>query len=227
MSSVSMRGAFYAVLRRDLLLAVRRRNDIFIPLLFFILIVTLVPLGIGTDKMLLQSVAPGMIWIAAVLAAMLSLDGLFRSDMDDGSLEQLWLTACPFTLLILAKVIAHWLVTGLPLLLIAPLLALLLGIERDGMAVLLLTMLLGTPVLSLVGAIVVGVTTGLRRGGLLLSLLVLPLYVPILIFATNAVSAATQGLPVNGQLAMLAAILMLSITLAPPAAAAALRMSLE
>lgn len=227
MNSVSIRGAFYALLKRDLLLAVRRRNDVFIPLLFFILVVTLVPLGIGTDKTLLQSVAPGIIWIAAVLAAMLSLDGLFRSDMEDGSLEQLWSTDCPFTLLILAKVIAHWLVTGLPLILVAPLLALLLGVENEGMAILLLTMLLGTPVLSLVGAIMVGITTGLRRGGLLLSLLVLPLYVPILIFATNAVSAATQGLPVNGQLAMLVAILILAVTLAPPAAAAALRMSLE
>lgn len=227
MNRLSLFQAFRVMLQRDLLLAVRRRSELFNPLFFFILVVTLIPLGVGTDKALLQSLAPGVIWVAAVLASMMSLDGLFRSDIEDGSLEQLWLTASPFALLILAKIVAHWLVTGLPMILVSPFLAMLMGLPTDVLDILLFTMLLGTPVLSLVGGIVVALTVGLRRGGLLLSLLVLPLYVPVLIFATNAVNVASQGLPVSGQLAMLAALLILAFTLAPPATAAALRMSLE
>ncbi len=227
MNELSLTRALYALLKRDLLLAVRRRSELANPILFFVLITTLFPLGIGADAKLLQSIAPGIIWVAALLAALLSLDHLFRSDFEDGTLEQLLLSAHPVSLLVITKVLAHWLITGLPLLIVSPLLALLLGLPADMVGVLMLSLLLGTPVLSLIGAIGVALTVGLRRSGVILSLLVLPLYVPVLIFASNAVDTAMSGMPVTGQLAMLAALLVLSLTLAPLATAAALRMSLS
>jgi len=219
--------AFYFLLKRDLILNFRRRAEIANPLLFFVIVITLFPLGVGAKPQLLQNMAPGVIWVAALLAAMLSLDRIFRSDFEDGSLEQLLLSAHPVSVLVLAKVAAHWLVTGLPLLLVAPLLAVLLGLPSDAMGVLVATLLLGTPVLSLVGAIGVALTVGLRRGGIILSLLVLPLYIPVLIFASNAVDMAAGGLPVTAQLSMLAAFLALALALAPWPAAAALRISLS
>ncbi|MGR9107247.1 MAG: heme exporter protein CcmB [Gammaproteobacteria bacterium] len=227
MKKRSLLRAFVFLLKRDLLISFRRRSEVINPLLFFVIVVTLFPLGIGAEAKLLEAMAPGVIWVAALLASMLSLDSIFRSDFEDGSLEQLLLSAHPVTVLVLAKVSAHWLVTGLPLILVAPLLAILLGLPERGFAALVLTLLFGTPVLSLVGAIGVALTVGLRRGGVIISLLVLPLYIPVLIFGSNAVQLAAAGLPVNGQLSMLAAFLALALALAPLPTAAALRMSLS
>jgi heme exporter protein B len=223
---MSLSYAFFAIIRRDLVLALRRRSEIANPLLFFVLVITLFPLGIGAQPHLLKAIAPGIIWVSALLAAMLSLDSLFRSDFDDGSLEQILLSPYPASILVLAKIVAHWLVTGLPLLIIAPLLAVLLGLPSQSIGILLLTLLLGTPVLSLIGAIGVALTVGLRRGGMILSLLVLPLYVPVLIFAGNAVSMASSGLPVMAQINILISILLAALVLAPWPTAAALRMSI-
>ncbi|MDD2661240.1 MAG: heme exporter protein CcmB [Methylococcales bacterium] len=224
---MSLSHAFFAIIRRDLLLALRRRSEIANPLLFFILVITLFPLGIGAQPNLLQAIAPGIIWVSALLAAMLSLDSLFRSDFDDGSLEQILLSPHPASILVLAKIIAHWLVTGLPLLIIAPLLAIFLGMPAQSLGILLLTLLLGTPVLSLIGAIGVALTVGLRRGGMILSLLVLPLYVPVLIFASNAVEMAGSGLSANAQINILISILFMALVLAPWPTAAALKMSIN
>ena len=224
---MSLWQAFIAIIRRDLVLAFRRRAEMLNPILFFIIVVTLFPLGVGAQPQLLQTIAPGIIWVSALLAAMLSLDGLFRSDFDDGSLEQILLSPHPTSILILGKIIAHWLVTGLPLILVAPLLAEFLGMHSDALIVLLKTLLLGTPVLSLVGAIGVALTVGLRRGGMILSLLVLPLYVPVLIFASNAVEMASGGLPVDAQINILLAMLCLALVLAPLPASAALKMSVS
>jgi heme exporter protein B len=224
---MSLTYAFFAIIRRDLVLALRRRSEIANPLLFFVLVITLFPLGIGAQPNLLAAIAPGIIWVSALLAAMLSLDSLFRSDFDDGSLEQILLSPHPTSILVLGKVFAHWLVTGLPLLIIAPLLAIFLGLPEQSLGILLLTLLLGTPVLSLIGAIGVALTVGLRRGGMILSLLVLPLYVPVLIFASNAVSMAGSGLPVSAQINILVAILLITLVLAPWPTAAALKMSIS
>lgn len=223
----SLFHAVTALIRRDLILALRRRAEIANPLLFFVLVITLFPLGIGAQPQLLHTIAPGIIWVSALLAAMLSLDSLFRSDFDDGSLEQILLSSHPTSILILGKITAHWLVTGLPLLLIAPLLAVFLGMPTHTLGILLVTLLLGTPVLSLIGAIGVALTVGLRRGGMILSLLVLPLYVPVLIFASNAVDRANSGLPVHAQINILIALLLLALVLAPWPTAAALKMSVN
>jgi heme exporter protein B len=220
-------SAFFAIIRRDLLLAFRRRAEAANPVFFFILVVTLFPLALGAQPRLLQAMAPGVIWVAALLAALLSLDGLFRSDFEDGSLEQIILSPHPLTILVLGKIIAHWLITGLPLLLVAPLLAVFLGLPAQAMGTLLLTLILATPLLSLIGAIGVALTVGLRRGGMLLSLLVLPLYVPVLIFASSAVDRAAEGLPVGAQINILAAMLCLAVVLTPLPAAAALKMSVN
>ncbi|MDX1698583.1 MAG: heme exporter protein CcmB, partial [Thiohalobacterales bacterium] len=195
MNSDSVTRASLLLLKRDLTLAVRHRGEMINPLLFFVLVTSLFPLGIGADPVLLKAIGPGIIWVAALLAALLSLDGIFRSDFEDGTLEQLLLSSHPVSILVLAKVLAHWLVTGLPLLLVSPLLGILLGLPPAGIQVLLITLLLGTPVLSLLGAVGVALTVGLRKGGMILSLLVLPLYVPLLIFAANAVDTAAAGLP--------------------------------
>lgn len=220
---MSLSNAFFAVLRRDLLVAFRRRAEISNPVLFFVLIVTLFPLGIGTDPAVLQSAASGIIWVSALLAVVLSLDYLFRSDFADGSLEQMLLSPYPLTVLVLAKIMAHWLVTGLPLLIVAPLLAIFLGLPQAALATLLITLLLTTPVLSLIGSIGASLTIGLRRGGMILSLLVLPLYIPALIFASNAVEMASNGLPVTPQINILLAIFFISVTLAPLPVAAAIK----
>ena len=224
---MALSNAFFAIIRRDLVLALRRRSEVANPLLFFILVITLFPLGIGAQPHLLQAIAPGIIWVSALLAAMLSLDSLFRSDFDDGSLEQILLSSHPASILVLAKIIAHWLVTGLPLLIVAPLLAIFLGMPMHSLGILLLTLLLGTPVLSLIGAIGVALTVGLRRGGMILSLLVLPLYVPVLIFASNAVEIAGSDLPVTAQINILISILIMATVLAPWPTAAALKMSIN
>ena len=197
--------AFLDLLRRDLLLAMRRRSELANPMLFFVMVIVLFPLGVGAEPQLLEQMSAGVVWVAALLAALLTLDSIFRSDFEDGTLEQILIGAHPVPMLVLAKVIAHWLVTGLPLLLVAPVLATFLGMNPDAIGVLMLSLLLGTPVLSLLGAIGSALTVSLRRGGQLLSLLVFPLYVPILIMATSAVSSAVDGLPYNGQLGLHAA----------------------
>lgn len=224
---MSLTQAFWAIIRRDLLLAFRRRAEMANPLLFFVMVVTLFPLAVGAQPNLLQTMAPGVIWVSALLAALLSLDGLFRSDFEDGSLEQLLLSPHSLSILVLGKIVAHWLVTGLPLLLIAPLLALFLGLPERAMPTLWLTLILATPVLSLIGAIGVALTVGLRRGGMILSLLVLPLYIPVLIFASNAVDRAASGLPVNAQINILLSMFLLSLVLTPLPTAAALKMSVN
>jgi heme exporter protein B len=224
---MSLTQAVWAIIRRDLLLAFRRRAEMANPLLFFVMVVTLFPLAVGAQANLLQAMAPGVIWVSALLAALLSLDGLFRSDFEDGSLEQLLLSPHPLSILILGKIFSHWLVTGLPLLLVAPLLALFLGLPEKAMPTLWLTLLLATPMLSLIGAIGVALTVGLRRGGMILSLLVLPLYIPVLIFASSAVDRAASGLPVTAQINILLAMLMLAVVLTPLPTAAALKMSVN
>lgn len=219
--------ALGVLIRRDLLLALRRRAQILNPLVFFVIVVTLFPLGLGPEPNLLQKLAPGVLWVAALLAAMLSLEAMFHSDFEDGSLEQLLLAPQPVFITIIAKVLTHWLLSGLPLLLLAPLLALWLHLSPEAIVVLLASLALGTPVLSLIGAIGVALTVGLRRGGVLLSLLVLPLYIPVLIMGAGAVDAAASGLAAGAHLSILGALLLLSLSLAPWAAGAALRISVE
>ena len=225
MSDASSVRAFVGVLQRDLKISFRKQSELLNPIFFFILVVSLFPLGVGPSPKILAEIAPGVIWVAALLATLLSMERLFRSDFEDGTLEQLLLSAHSLPMLVLAKVLTHWLMTGLPLLLVSPLLGVLLHLPTDAISVLPLSLLLGTPALSLLGAIGVALTVGLRRGGVLLTLLVLPLYVPVLIFGTSAVSAAGIGLSVSGQLALLGAILVLALTLAPFAIAAGLRIS--
>lgn len=222
-----MFASFIALLRRDLTIAFRHSGELANPLLFFVIVLSLFPLSISPESSLLQTLAPGAIWVAALLATLLSLDALFRADFEDGTLEQMLVSAHPLSVLVLAKVCAHWMITGLPLLLVAPLLGVLFQLPGSAQLVLVASLALGTPVLSLVGAIGIALTVGLRRGGVLLSLLVLPLYIPVLIFGSHAVDTAAAGLPVQGQLLFMAAMLMLALTLAPLAAAAALRISLS
>ena len=222
-----MFNAWQQIFKRDLLIAFRQRSEIVHPLIFFVMVVSLFPLAIGDDKVLLQKIAPAIIWVTALLATMLSLDTLFRSDFEDGSLEQMTLLKTPLSLLVTAKITAHWVITGLPLILITPLLAVLLYMPTESISMLLLTLLLGTPTLSLIGAVGIALTVGLRQGGVILSLLILPLYIPVLIFATLAMQNSAQGFSAEAQLAMMLAILVLAITLSPFAIAAALKVSLN
>lgn len=222
-----MFNAWLQIFKRDLLIAFRRRSEIIHPLIFFVMVISLFPLAIGDDKVLLQKIAPAIIWVTALLATMLSLDNLFRSDFEDGSLEQMTMLKTPLSLLVTAKISAHWFTTGLPLILITPLLAVLLYMPSESISILLLTLLLGTPTLSLIGAVGIALTVGLRQGGVILSLLILPLYIPVLIFATLALQNVEQGFSAEAQLAMMLAILVLAITLSPFAIAAALKVSLN
>ncbi len=222
-----MLASFIALLKRDLTLAARRRGDWLNPLAFFVMVVTLFPLGVGPDGDLLREIAPGVIWVAALLATLLALDGLFRADYDDGSLEQLILSPQPWSVLVLAKVLAHWLITGLPLLCLSPLLAVVMQLPAKALPALLASLMLGTLTLSLIGAIGAALTVGLRRGGVLLALLVLPLFIPVLIFGSSSVIAASQGFAIEAQLSLLGALFMFALVLAPMAIAAALRISSE
>ena len=225
--TISMGRVFWITLRRDLLLAYRRRNDLISPLMFFLMVATLFPLGVSPEPLFLSQVAAGVVWVAALLATLLSMDSLFRTDYDDGSLEQMLLSPQPLALLVLAKVVAHWTVSGLPLTILAPLLGVMLYLPSEGMPALVFSLLLGTPTLSLIGAIGAALTVGLRKGGVLITLLVLPLYIPVLIFGTGAVQAASTGLPIGGYLAILGAILALGAVLTPLAVAAGLRISVS
>ncbi|MET0378949.1 MAG: heme exporter protein CcmB [Spongiibacteraceae bacterium] len=220
-------GVIAALIRRDVQIALRRRAEMANPLLFFLMVCTLFPLGIGPEPTRLAALAPGVIWVVALLACLLASDGLFRSDYDDGSLEQMLLSPASLYLLALAKSIAHWLITGLPLVVMSPLMAVLLQLPSAAMPTLALSLLLGTAVLSLIGAIGAALTVGLRRGGLLIALIVLPLYIPVLIFGASAVQAAADGFSSAGQLAVLGALLALAMPLAPLAVAGGLRVSVD
>ena len=218
---------FRAVVRRDIILAMRRRSDVLTTLFFFVIVVSLFPLGIGPELNTLRLIAPGVVWVAALLASMLALERLFAADFEDGTLEQMLMTPQPLFLLVLGKVTAHWLVTGVPLVLMAPLLGLQYDLSAEALRVLMISLLLGTPALSLIGAIGAALTLGLRGGGVLVSLLVLPLCIPVLIFGAGAVEANVSGLGEQGYLSMLGAILVLSLLFAPLAVSAALRVSAE
>ena len=222
-----MFSVFRALVLRDLTLAMRRRSDVLTTLFFFVIVVSLFPLGIGPELDILRLIAPGVFWVAALLASMLALEKLFAGDFDDGTLEQMLLTPQPVFILVLGKVFAHWLVTGLPLVLLSPLLGLQYDLPAETLGVMTLSLLLGTPALSLIGAIGAALTLGLRGGGVLVSLLVLPLYIPVLIFGAGAVEAHASGLGETGHLFMLGAILLLALVAAPLATAAALRISAE
>ncbi|WP_409310765.1 heme exporter protein CcmB [Pectobacterium sp. B1J-3] len=215
------------LIARELRVALRNNAEILNPLWFFLIVIILFPLAIGPEPQLLMRIAPGVVWVAALLASLLAMDRLFRDDFQDGSLEQLLLLPLPLPLVVLAKVVVHWMVSGLPLLVLSPLAALLFGLDWRSWQVMALTLLLSTPTLSFLGAIGAGLTVGLRRSGVLLSLLVLPLTIPLLIFATAAVDAAMMQLPVGGYLALLGAFLAGSATLSPFATAAALRVSIQ
>jgi heme exporter protein B len=219
--------ALRCLVYRDLLLALRRRSDAVTALLFFVVVVSLFPLGVGPEPALLRSIAPGVIWVAALLACMLSLGRLFASDHADGTLEQMLLGAAPLGVVVAAKVLAHWLLTGLPLVMVAPLLALQYDLPVSLLGALAVSLLIGTPVLSLVGAIGAALTLGTRGGGALLALLVLPLYVPVLVFGAGSVETAAGAQSPDAHLMVLAALLAAAAGLAPWAISAALRISLE
>ena len=216
-----------AVVERDLRIALRRRADVMTSLIFFVIVVSLFPLGIGADPALLRTLGPGVVWVAALLACMLALGRLFAGDHADGTLEQLSLAPQPLSMLVLAKTAAHWLTTGLPLGIVAPLLGLQFDLGTDALLVLIASLLLGTPTLSLIGAIGAALTLGLRGGGALLALLVLPLYIPVLIFGAGAVEASAAALGAGAHLSVLGALLLGTLVFAPWATALALRISLE
>jgi len=218
---------FSAVFIKDVKLAFRQRAEIVNPILFFLIVISLFPLAIGPEPGLLARMAPGIIWVAALLSTMLGLDKLFRDDFNDGSLEQLIASSYPLSLTVLAKVAAHWVVTGLPLVLMTPLFALLLNLDSNALVATVLTLLLGTPLLSFIGAIGAGLTVGLQKGGILMSLLVLPLYIPVLIFATSAIDTSVMSLDYSGQLAILGAMLVIAIISAPIAISSALKVSIS
>jgi heme exporter protein B len=222
-----MWDAFAAVFHRDVLQAWRRRADWLTTFFFFIIVVSLFPLGVGPESALLRTMAPGIVWVAALLAAMLSLPRVFGTDFADGSLEQLVLAPQPLPFLVLAKVLAHWLLSGIPLALMAPVLGLQFGLEGEPVFVLFVALMLGTPCLSLIGAVGAALTLGVRGGGVLIALLVLPLYIPVLIFGAGAVEATVAGTGAGGHLSLLAAGLLVAFVLAPWATAAALRVALE
>lgn len=227
MTEISLWRALGGVVRRDLRLSMRRKSDLLTTLFFFIIVVSLFPLGIGPDFGILRKIGPGVLWVAALLAAMLSFGRLFEQDLADGTLEQMALSPVPLGVLVVGKLLSHWLLAGLPITLLAPLLALQFDLPLPSIATLAAALALGTPVLSLVGAIGASLTLGLRSGGALASLLVLPLYVPVLIFGAGAVEAQAAGLSAAAHLSLLAAVLMVAAFFAPWATTAALRIALE
>ena len=220
-------SAVLLMLRRDLLLAARRRSEVLTALFFFVVVVSLFPLGIGPEPAQLRRIGPGVLWVAALLATLLGLPRLFAADHADGTLEQMVLSPQPFALLMAGKVAAHWLLCGLPLVLLAPVLGLQFGLEAGALGVLMVSLLIGTPLLSLIGAIGAALTLGVRGGGVLLSLLVLPLFIPALVFGAGAVEAYSAGLGVGGHLSVLGAMLAIAVFFAPWATTAALRIAME
>ncbi|WP_075184637.1 heme exporter protein CcmB [Teredinibacter haidensis] len=220
-------SVFISSLKRELLLGFRNRGDIANPAIFFLCVIVFVPLGVSPEPKVLAGLAPGIIWIVALLATLLSLDRLFQGDYEDGCLEQMVLSGQSLYWLVIAKVMVHWLITGLPLTLLAPILGVMMALPEDGYGPLMLSLLLGTGSLSLIGSIGAALTVALRRGGLLLSLIIMPLYVPVLIFGSGSVRNAIEGFPIGGQLAILGAFLAGSLLLAPLAAAGALKIGLD
>ena len=218
--------AFKLILYRDLLLGLRNQSDFVNPLIFFIMVITMFPLAVGPEQATLKQLAPAIVWVAAVLASSLSVDGIFRTDYEDGSLEQILLAPHPTLLLISAKLLSHWILSGLPLLILVVFSGALLYLPVEAVKTLLVTLILGTPVLSLIGAIAGALTMGLRSSGMLQALLILPLLMPLLIFSVSAVSNAMKGLSVAGEFYFLGAILVLALTLAPLAVVSALRIRL-
>jgi heme exporter protein B len=217
----------WSAMKRDLLLAARRRSEVVTALFFFVVVVSLFPLGIGPEAALLRRIAPGVLWVAALLATMLGLPRLFAADHADGTLEQMALSPQPLALIVAGKMTAHWLLCGLPLVLLAPVLGLQFGLDTATLGVLMLALLLGTPLLSLIGAIGAALTLGVRGGGVLVSLLVLPLYIPALVFGAGAVEAHAAGLNASGHLSILAAMLIVAAFFAPMATSASLRIAIE
>ena len=226
-SSSFASSLFWATFKRDLILAFRHKGDMVNPLVFFLIAITMIPLALGPEKAVLMRIAPGIIWVMALLATLLSLDSLFRSDFDDGSLEQLMISPYPLTLSVLAKILVHWLATGLPLTLMAPFLGVMLSLPAAAFTGLCYSLLLGTAAMSLIGAVGAALTVSLRKGGVLISLILMPLYIPILIFGASAVQTAALGEAYNMQLAVLGAGLAIALLLAPLAAAGALRVSVN
>ena len=218
-------NVFATLVAREARLLFRRPAELLNPLVFFALVIALFPLAVGPETQLLKTLSPGLLWVAALLSVLLSLDGLFRGDFEDGSLEQWVLSPHPLALLVLAKVLAHWAFSGLALVILSPLLGLMLGLPVACLPVLLVSLLLGTPVLSLLGAVGAALTVGLKRGGLLLALLILPLYIPVLILGSGALQAALQGMPATGYLLWLGCLTALAVTLTPFAIAAGLKIS--
>ena len=223
----TLAGAVVATLRRDLLIAYKRKNDLFNPFMFFVLVATLFPIGISPEPEALGEISAGVLWISALLASLLAMDNLFRADFEDGSLELLMLSPHPLYFLVLAKNIAHWLVSGLPIVLVSPLIAYMLNFPEGAYLTLVLTLLLGTPVLSLLGSIGVALTVGLGSRGLILAVITLPMSVPVLIAGTLTVSQTLEGASLSGYLAIMGAMLIAALTLAPLASAAALRISVN
>ena len=220
--------SFLTVLKRDLMLALRRKSDVFTVLFFFIIVISIFPLGVGFEADTLRKIAPGVVWVAALLASTLALERIFANDFADGTLEQMLMTPQPLSVLVFAKVIAHWLLTGLPLVLIAPLAGLQYNLSLPTIGTLMLVLLIGTPILSMIGAIGAALTLGLRGGGVLISLLVLPLYIPVLVYGAGAISASMQGdVSLQAYYLLLSAFLLLALVFAPWATAAALRISVE
>ena len=218
---------FWWIIQRDLLLAMRRRSDVLTTLFFFVIVVSLFPLSVGPEMNMLRTMAPGVVWVAALLASMLSLGRMFSSDYQDGTLEQMLISPHSLSILVLGKAFAHWLVSGVPLVLMAPVLGIQYDLSVEALLVLTASLLLGTPVLSLIGAIGAALTLGLRGGGVLVSLLVLPLYIPVLIFGSGAVEASAAGLGYDAHFSLLGAFFLVSLVLAPWAIASSLRISME
>ena len=216
-------GTLLAIIRRDLSLVMRQGSDAFVVLIFFVVTVTLFPLGVGPDPLILQNLASGIVWVSALLAAMLSLDRLFQTDYDDGSLELLVLSPYPLELVVLCKCLVHWLTTGLPIMLISPVLALMLNIKTGAFLYLISSMALGTPIISLLGAFGAALVLGSRRSGVLIALLIIPLTIPILLFGVAAIQAATEGYSASSPLMFLGALLLFSIALCPWVIASSLR----
>jgi heme exporter protein B len=227
MSATSLQSMFGWVVWRDLILAWRRRSDVLATLFFFIIVVSLFPLGIGPEPAMLRTIAPGVVWVAALLASMLSLGRIFGNDFQDGTLEQLLLTPQPAYLVVLGKVLAHWLISELPLVMVAPVLGLQFGLSENSLVIVVLSLLLGTPVLSLIGSIGAALTLGLRAANVLVALLVLPLYIPVLIFGTGAIEASVSNTSTQPWLLLMVASLVLAFVFAPWATSAALRISVE
>ncbi len=220
-------NAFIAIVHRDLLLVMRRKSEVLTALFFFVIVTSLFPLGIGADTVLLRKIAPGVIWVAALLSMLLGLQRMFAADYADGTLEQLVLSPNSFTVLVFGKVVAHWLVCGLPLVLLAPVIGIQFDLDAESLKVLMVALLLGTPVLSLLGSIGAALTLGVRGGSVLMSLLILPLYIPVLIFGAGAVYASSVGLDITGHFSLLGALFILALAFVPWVSANAVKIAIE